>query len=302
MQIQEYQNIFDTLNSTRRTKSIAREYTTLSLWPKKIPAQTTIANTGTDVWLLTDVLSTVKNLEIKDYQSSSTIGNILREYAPANMLPNQKFELVDNHMHIIKVTDESMTAEISRYAAWAIMKEIGKHNNTTFHQEYFIYPKQDLTTIVARVNEISRIDAREKVKTYKKKIDGILGTLINLNYQFGKFYLLLYNWLFPKEYNSTNDDLPNYSHITDYMNHKLLPLYANALENIVNRYNNLRNKTYNNLYTISRNEMLSIRKHFTDVHDSPKQNLSLASIKEVIADRNDREKEFVNKYVHEKVR
>ncbi len=302
MQDYSYQNIFDTLNSTKQTKSIAREYITPSLWPKKIPNQTTTANTGTDVWLLTDVLGTVKNLEIKDYQSSSTIGNILREYAPANMLPNQKFELVDNHMHIIKVTDESMTAEISRYAAWAIMKEIGKHNNTTFHQEYFIYPKQDLTTIVARVNEISRIDAREKVKTYKKKIDGILGTLINQNYQFGKFYLLLYNWLFPREYNSTNDDLPNYSHITDYMNHKLLPLYANALENIVNRYNNLRNKTYNNLYTISQNEMLSIRKHFADAHDSPKQNLSFTPVKNVIADHEKREQTFINKHIHEKVR
>ena len=302
MQDYSYQNILDTLNSTKQTKSIAREYITPSLWPKKIPNQTTTANTGTDVWLLTDVLGTVKNLEIKDYQSSSTIGNILREYAPANMLPNQKFELVDNHMHIIKVTDESMTAEISRYAAWAIMKEIGKHNNTTFHQEYFIYPKQDLTTIVARVNEISRIDAREKVKTYKKKIDGILGTLINQNYQFGKFYLLLYNWLFPREYNSTNDDLPNYSHITDYMNHKLLPLYANALENIVNRYNNLRNKTYNNLYTISQNEMLSIRKHFADAHDSPKQNLSFTPVKNVIADHEKREQTFINKHIHEKVR
>ena len=302
MQIQEYQNIFDTLNSACHTKSIAREYTAPSLWPQKIPAQTTIANTGTNVWLLTDVLSTVKNLEIKDYQSSSTIGSILREYAPADMLPMQKFELVDNHMHIIKVTDESMTAEISRYAAWAITKEIGKHNNTTFHQEYFIYPNQELNAIVARVNEISRIDAREKVKIYKKKLDGILGTLINQNYQFGKFYLLLYSWLFPKEYNSTNDDLPNYSHITDYMNHKLLPLYANALENIVNRYNNLRNKTYDNLYTVSRQEMLSIRKHFADAQDSTKKNLSLISIKEVIADRTRREQEFVNKYIHEKVR
>ncbi|MBQ1927749.1 MAG: hypothetical protein II179_01630 [Alphaproteobacteria bacterium] len=301
MQDYSYQNIFDTLNSTKQTKSIAREYITPSLWPKKIPNQTTTANTGTDVWLLTDVLGTVKNLETKDYQSSSTIGNILREYAPANMLPNQKFELVDNHMHIIKVTDESMTAEISRYAAWAIMKEIGKHNNTTFHQEYFMYPNQESNAIVARVNEISRIDAREKVKTYKKKIDGILGTLINQNYQFGKFYILLYTWLFPKEYNSDNN-LQNYSHITDYMNHKLLPLYANALENIVNRYNNSQNKTYNNLYTISLNEMLSIRKHFADAHDSPKQNLSFTPVKNVIADRTKREQTFINKYIHEKVR
>lgn len=294
MQDYSYQNIFDTLNSAKQT---TRPYQ-LSIWPGLSP------NTKIqcpDHWLLNDVLSTVKNLDTETYQFQSTIGNILREYAPANMLPNEKFKLFDNHIYVIHIGDEKLTAEISRYAAWAIMKEIGKHNNTTFHQEYFIYPKQDLTTIVARVNEISRIDAREKVKTYKKKIDGILGTLTNQNYQFGKFYTLLYTWLFPKEYNSDNN-LQNYSHITDYMNHKLLPLYANALENIVNRYNNLRNKTYNNLYTISRNEMLSIRKHFTDAHDSPKQNLSFTPVKNVIADREKREQTFINKYIHEKVR
>jgi hypothetical protein len=48
--------------------------------------------------------------------------------------------------------------------------------------------------------------------------------------------------------------------------------------------------------------MLSIRKHFTDAHDSPKQNLSFTPIKNVIADRTNREQIFVNKYIHEKVR
>lgn len=294
MQDYSYQNVFDTLNSAKQT---TRPYQ-LSIWPGLSP------NTKIqcpDHWLLNDVLSTVKNLDTETYQFQSTIGNILREYAPANMLPNEKFKLFDNHVYVIHIGDEKLTAEISRYAAWAIMKEIGKHHNTTFHQEYFMYPNQELNAIVARVNEISRIATRERVKTYKKKLDGILGTLINQNYQFGKFYTLLYTWLFPKEYNSDNN-LQNYSHITDYMNHKLLPLYANALENIVNRYNNLRNKTYNNLYTISRNEMLSIRKHFADAHDSPKQNLSFTPVKNVITDREKREQTFINKYIHEKVR
>ena len=294
MQDYSYQNVFDTLNSAKQT---TRPYQ-LSIWPGLSP------NTKIqcpDHWLLNDVLSTVKNLDTETYQFQSTIGNILREYAPANTSPNEKFKLFDNHIYVIHIGDEKLTAEISRYAAWAIMKEIGKHHDTTFHQEYFMYPNQELNAIVARVNEISRIAARERVKTYKKKLDGILGTLTNQNYQFGKFYTLLYTWLFPKEYNSDNN-LQNYSHITDYMNHKLLPLYANALESIVNRYNNSRNKTYNNLYTISRNEMLSIRKHFTDAHDSPKQNLSFTPIKNVIADRETREQTFINKYIHEKVR
>jgi len=294
MQDYSYQNVFDTLNSTKQT---TRPYQ-LSIWPGLSP------NTKIqcpDHWLLNDVLSTVKNLDTETYQFQSTIGNILREYAPANMSPNEKFKLFDNHVYVIHIGDEKLTAEISRYAAWAIMKEIGKHHNTTFHQEYFMYPNQELNAIIARVNEISRIAVRERVKTYKKKLDGVLGTLINQNYQFGKFYTLLYTWLFPKEYNSDNN-LQNYSHITDYMNHKLLPLYANALENIVNRYNNSQNKTYNNLYTISRIEMLSIRKHFADAHDSPKQNLSFMPVKNVIADREKREQTFINKHIHEKLR
>ena len=299
--MQAYQDTFERLNSARRTKPVKREFIAPFLW-SKIPAEKKSVNGTCEVWSLTDALSTVKDLETKDYQSSSTIGNILRKYAPTDMLPAQKFELTNNHLNIIDVTDEKMTAEISRYAAWAIMKEIGNHYNTTFQQEYFLAPNPNFEQIISHVNELSRIDAREKVKTHVNDLNHILGSLINQNYQFGKFYILLYNWLFPREYNSMNNNLQNYSHITDYMNHKLLPLYANALENIVNRYNGLHNKTYGSLYTISRQEMLSIRKHFTEAQDSTKNNLSFASIKDVIADRKKREQAFVNKYIYEKIR
>lgn len=299
--MQAYQDTFEKLNSARQTKPVKREFVAPFLW-SKIPAEKKSVNGTCEVWSLTDALSTVKDLETKDYQSSSTIGNILRKYAPTDMLPAQKFELTNNHLNIIDVTDKKMTAEISRYAAWAIMKEIGNHYNTTFQQEYFLAPNPNFEQIISHVNELSRIDAREKVKTYTHNLNGIIGSLINQNYQFGKFYILLYNWLFPREYNSTNNNLPNYSHITDYMNYKLLPLYANALESIVNRYNGLRNKTYDNLYTISRQEMLSIRKHFIEAQDSTKKNISFVSIKDVIADRKKREQAFVNKYIYEKIR
>ena len=114
--------------------------------------------------------------------------------------------------------------------------------------------------------------------------------------------------LVSKEDESIKGDLHYFYHIpkdksfTDYMNHKLLPLYANALEHIVTRYNNLRYQTYDNLYTISRNEMIAIRRHFSESHDSTKLNLSFASIKDVVADRKKREQAFVNKYVYEKIR
>lgn len=296
MQDYSYQNIFDTLNSTKQT---TRPYQ-LSIWPGLSP------NTKIqcpDHWLLNDVLSTVKNLDTETYQFQSTIGNILREYAPANMLPNEKFKLFDNHVYVIHIGDEKLTAEISRYAAWAIMKEIEKHRDTTFHQEYFMYPNQELNAIVARVNEISRIAARESVKSTIKSINGILHNLNFQKFQYSKFYALLYTWLFPKEGSSVySEHIKKGELLADHMNYQLLSLYTNALNNIVKRYDNLKNKTYDNLYTISRNEMLSIRKHFADAHDSPKQNLSFTPVKNVIADRTNREQTFINKYIHEKVR
>ena len=296
MQDYSYQNIFDTLNSTKQT---TRPYQ-LSIWPGLSP------NTKIqcpDHWLLNDVLSTVKNLDTETYQFQSTIGNILREYAPANMLSAEKFKLFDNHIYVIHIGEEKLTAEISRYAAWAIMKEIGKQHNTTFHQEYFMYPNQELNAIIARVNEISRIAARESVKSTIKSINGILHNLNFQKFQYSKFYALLYTWLFPKEGSSVySEHIKKGESLADHMNYQLLSLYTNALNNIVKRYDNLKNKTYDNLYTISRNEMLSIRKHFADAHDSPKQNLSFTPVKNVIADRTNREQIFVNKYIHEKVR
>ncbi len=300
-------DIFNALNSSRHTDQIKCEYIALSLWPK-IPGEKIPDYTNREFWILNDILGTVKNLDTETYQSSSTIGNILREYAPTKMLPKQKFELTDNHLHIIKVTDESMTAKISRYAAWAIMKEIGKRYNTTFQQEYFLAPNPNLEQIRAHTDEISRITEREKVQTYKHQLDGILGHLINKNYDFRKFYILLYTWLFPKDDRSIKGDLRDFYHIpkdkslTDYMNHELLPLYANALEHIVKRYDDLRTQTYDNLYTISKKEMIAVRRHFSESHDSTKLNLSFASIKDVIADRKKREQTFINEYSRKGIR
>ncbi len=296
MQDYSYQNIFDTLNYTKQT---TRPYQ-LSIWPGLSP------NTKIqcpDHWLLNDILSTVKNLDTETYQFQSTIGNILREYAPANMSPNEKFKLFDNHIYVIHIGDEKLTAEISRYAAWAIMKEIGKHHDTTFHQEYFMYPNQDLNAIVARVNEISRIAARESVKSTIKSINGILHNLNFQKFQYSKFYALLYTWLFPKEGSSVySEHIKKGESLADHMNYQLLSLYTNALNNIVKRYDNSKNKTYNNLYTISRNEMLGVRNHFTDLKDLPIKNLSPISVGQIVTDRKKREQTFINKHIHEKVR
>ena len=309
MQSQDsYNNLFNALNSARHIKHIQCEFVAPFLW-RNIPAEKMPVTTTCEFWLLTDVLGTIENLETKNYQTSFTIGNILREYAPTKMLPKQKFELTDNHLHIIKVTDESMTAEISRYAAWAIMKEIGNHYNTTFQQEYFLAPTPHFEQTVTHTNELSRIDARKKFQTHKHNLDGILGKLIHQNYQFGKFYNLLYSWLFIKDDKSIGNatiydyyKIPKGASLTDYMNYKLLPLYATALENIANRYNNLQHQTYDNLYTISKKEMGNVRQQFIRSHDSTKRNLSPVSIDTIIADRKRREQKFIATHAYEKIK
>ncbi len=302
MQIQEYQNIFDTLNSTRRTTRECVE-TLIPFWPDKKPQKTTI--TVNNFWLLNDVLGAVKNLDTETYQYQSTIGNILHEYAPANMLPNEKFKLFDNHVHVIEIGDEQLKAEISRYAAWAIIKEIGKHNNTTFHQEYFICPNQNFDQIHTHVRHICRITEREQVTKYYKQVNGILGHLTKRQKYFTDFHEQLFTWLFGTTKITKIQNyyrIPENKPIADYMNDTLMTAFATALKNIVQRYDKSTYKNYNTLYEIAKQEMVATRKIFTTNNDDSALNMCTASVEAVQKDRTRREQEFVNKYIQEKVR
>ena len=296
------QDIFETLNSARQNK---RDYIAMSLWPD-IPG-TKITATTHEFWSLTTVLGTIKNLDIKTYQSSSTIGNILRKYAPTDMLPAQKFELLHNNMHVIEITDKSMNAEISRYAAWAIMKEIGKKYNTTFQQEYFLTPNPNPGQIFAHTRQIARIATRDTVSKYQKQLNGILGHLTKQQQYFADFHKQLSGWLFP---NTTIKNIQRHYHISenkplaDYMNDELITAFANALKNIVEKFDNLpqTKKTYDNLYQIAQQEMTTARQPFIKENDAPELNICTTSVDGVIADRKKREQTFVNKYIYEKVR
>ncbi len=298
----EDKNIFNTLNSTRHA---TREYTCLSIWPNDIPNQKTNVPTR-EFWFLGDVLGTVKNLDTETYQYQSTIGNILREYAPKEMLPNEKFKLFDKHIYVINVGAEKLTAEISRYAAWAIMKEIEKHNDTTFHQEYFLSPNPKLEQVFNHTRHISRITERDRVKKYQKTINGILGNDLHaLPTYIASFYNNLYAHLFGgtpiqsiQKYYHISDNRP----LADYMNAELITEFGTALEKAVTRYHNIPHKNYDNLYQITTQEMKALRKLFIDKHDTPESNICTVSSDDVKADRTKREQAFVKKYVYEKVR
>lgn len=298
----EYNNIFDKLNSAQHA---TREYNAMSIWPNDVPNKK-ITITAPEFWFLNDVLGTVKNLDTETYQYQSTIGNILREYAPKEMLPNEKFKLFDKHIYVINIGTEKITAEISRYAAWAIMKEIGKHDDTTFHQEYFLSANPNPIQIFERVRHISRITERERVKTYQKTINGILSKdLHSLPTYMASFYTNLSACLFggmPTQSIQKHYHISDNRPLADYMNAELITKFATTLETVVSRYHNAPHKSYDNLYQITTQEMKALRKLFIDKRDTPEANICTVSSDDVKADREKREQAFINKYIHEKVR
>ncbi|MBP5485525.1 MAG: hypothetical protein J6Y07_02350 [Alphaproteobacteria bacterium] len=294
----KYKDIFETLGATHNT---TQEYKILSIWPNEIPMEK-LNVTCHEFWPMNEVLGTVKNLDTEIYQSSATIEQILRKYAPNTMSPANKFKLFDNHVNIVRINEDSLTANLSRYGMWAIMKEVGNQNDTIFQTEYLLSPQPNLMNIFARTRHISRIATREKVANSNTHINGILGSLTKQKYYFADFHSKLSGWLFA---NTNITKIQQYYHIpenkplADYMNDTLITVFANALENTVTQYNRLpqRQKNYENLCKIAKKEMLAARQYFTNNDDDPALNMCNTSVADVQKDREHREQVFINKYI-----
>ena len=288
----EYKNIFDALNAGHHT---TREYKELSIWPREIPATQTTVKTP-EFWLLNDVLGTVKGLDPEPYQNRYTIRCILEQYAPVDMPSHTKLKLPENHTYVIS-TGENFNAEISPYAAWAIMKEIGERFDTSFQQEYFLTKNPNMMNIFAHVRQNLRIKEREIAKEKYKSLSGILSHDLNATPSYiAAFNTLLLTKLFggksiqsiQKEYR-ISENRP----IADYMDIDLITAFSGALARIVSRYNALSKKSYDALYEIAKNEMKSTRKCFIDNNDLPENNICIVSFDDIKQDIQTREQKFI---------
>lgn len=259
-----------------------------------------------EYWNLTDILSTVENVNPNTFKNSYTLNCVFRESIPARLRikkPEKIIQLTNENIHIINA-EKKFDAEMSRYACWALMKQIG--DSAIFQQEYFLHPNCTFETVIDNARQTQRIVLRNFLAKYEKQLSGILGKF-NKDHQYNAAN---YSGLRREIISGLFDGkcayeiklihrLPETKPLTDYMNNYLLSIYGNLLKNIVNTWDNLPGiKTYTNLREIAQKMTINTRKQFA--RGNPINNFEMASINEVIKQRSIREYEFAKQYMNTK--
>ena len=301
----KYMETFDKLNNGRNTTRILRE---LSIWPDWAP-DGKIAVGANDFWKLSDLLTTVEGLNGEPYKSTITLDNVVRAYTPNKLKeknPERMSKLASEHFRV--VDDKNFDAEVSRFAAWALVKEIGKGKPTIFHQEYFMTPNSHTTVIdlYKLTNQTARIDLREDVKKYQKQLNGIMNKLHAHDKHYAELNREMVKWLFG---NLNSGDiryeyrLPENKPLADFMNVHLLFAYRNALKNIIHKWDfDAPAREYGVLRGIVYNEMIAAREEMKRKFGNPEKSFDTISVDEVTKWHNKREFEFAKKYINVKVR
>lgn len=299
---EEYKKTFDILNGARQTVHVYQE---MSLWPEWAPGAE-IAERAHDFWKLSDILVTVNSINAEPYLSTITLDNIIREYTPKGLKeknPARMSRLAASHFHVLD--GDEFDAELSRFAAWALVKEIGKQRPTTFHQEYFINPNAGILDIYNNTNQTARIGLREIVSKYQKQLDGIMKRLrAQNNQQYAEMKREMYTWLFKcsatdirKKYH-----LPESKPLADFMNAYLLRAYIRALRNIIAKWDNGSVRDYSGLRGAIYNEMVAARDSLTKKFARPENSIQPNSVAQVEQWRKERELQFAQNYINTYVR
>ena len=231
----KYMETFDKLNNGRNTTRIWRE---LSIWPDWAPDQQ-IAAGANDFWKLSELLNTVDGLNGEPYKSTITLDNAVRAYTPNKLKennPERMSKLASGHFRVID--DKNFDAEVSRFAAWALVKEIGKSKPTIFHQEYFMTPNPNTSIIdlYRLTNQAERIGLRSDVRKYQKQLNGIMNKLHAHNQHYAELNREMVKWLFGnlnagdiREEYRLHENKP----LADFMNAHLLAAYGTAIRDTV---------------------------------------------------------------------
>lgn len=300
----EYQNAFEILGRGRNT---AHTYNNLSLWPELVPHEP-VAESTTEFWKLSDLFQTVDGINTAPYKSTITLDNIVREYTPAKLKsrnPERMSQMAARHFRILN--DQDFNAELTRFATWALFKEIGKSAPTVFHQEYCLAPQNaGMVTIYKKAKQTMRIDLRNAVKKYQKQLNGIMHKLHAQNTHYAELNREMIKWLFgnlgaadiQQEYK-----LPAGKPLADFMNTNLLATYENALENIVHKWDfDVPAREYSILRGVVYNEMIAARNDMQKKFGNPENNFSRISVDEVEQWHKNCEFEFARAHLNDHVR
>ena len=300
---------FRNLNGARHDYRFQHE---LSLWPDLVPNGKYIVRAN-EYWMLSDLLDIIQPADREYYSAPLTLEIALSQNTPKPFAKN----LSQNHIYY---NDEKSDIELTRYAAWALVKEIGKKTPTTFFQEYFLNPKQPIEYISKKVNQTERLVLRAQSKELTKQLDGIFYSLGAAPRHFAEFNHQKMGWLF---YGKTKQDLvktyqllpnianpkpkiladPSRVNLQDYMNVRLLSAYIDAMKKIIEQWDENPNQhNYEYLSNITYNAIKSLCIDFSCHDTSTLGNLSRFGVKTIEHWQKLRETEFTKNYINKRIR
>lgn len=303
-----YVEEYKTLVAARKNK---REFKELALWETNTK-QEPILVTVPDYWPLSEVLKTVGTIHGKNYIKNNifNIKSIIRANTPKKAHTEDSF--VDNHI-ITKMNGTEQEIELSQYACWALMKEIGKNTPTVFQQEYFLNPDAKLYDICKTMYNPARLYLRNQVKKLTKKLHGIFGGFIAhgtpKQYKAKHYAELnsfiarcLYGHIYTSVQNAkASNNIPAEASLYDYMSYELLNAYCTALKNIINTWDSMpAPKTREKFYGLVYNEISTARTSFNS--GRPEQNFVHDAISQIQRAQAQRELAFAQQHINTRLR
>ncbi|MBO4700911.1 MAG: hypothetical protein J5620_04155 [Alphaproteobacteria bacterium] len=302
-----------------RAKTTIHLYDELSIWPNWAPNERH-AVTSNEYWRLNELLDIIKPQDKGFFANPLTLDMAFEQNTPngKEFAKLDKKELAYHHM---RPTNDNNDMELSRYAAWTLIKEIGKTMPTEFVEAYFIRPNASLFDLYHMSEQTGRVPLREQVAKLNDTLDGIFYSLGATHQHFAKFNHEKIEWLFN---NKTKKEIikqralfpnvqkpkagtlanPAHTQMYDYMNKRLLNAYINAAKSIIEKwdanpqnhnYFALRDMTYYALHNI-------VADFWCNGETSPLANLNQFGIKSVEKCLNENRLAFAKKYINEKIR
>lgn len=307
----------NTYKALTRTKNTVRMYDELSIWPDLVPNERYAINAN-EYWVLSDILNIIDVSDKKFFSNPLTISMALGQNTPQEYIELNNNELMQNHVRPIK---ENSDLELSRYAAWTLVKEIGKTMPTSFVQEYFINPGKPLSDIYNISTQTERIELRNRVTKLNEQLDGIFYSLNPTAQHFATFNHQRIEWLFnrttkakiikdckllPNVKKPSKDKLapPSKTQLYDYMNVRLLKAYIDAAETIIKKWD--ANPKSHNYFALRDITYMALHKICVDFwcngSTSPLANLCHHGIKSIEQWQKEREIAFAKRYIEKHIR
>lgn len=302
-----------------RAKNTVHIYDELSIWPNWAPNEHHAA-TSNEYWRLNELLDIVGTKDKVFFSCPLTLDMAFEQNTPKvkEFAKLDKKELAYHHMHPI---NDNSDMELSRYAAWTLVQEIGKTMPTEFVEAYFLRPDASLIDLYRMSEQTGRIPLREQVATLNDTLDGIFYSLGATSRHFAKFNHEKTEWLFnnktKKEIIKQRALFPNVqkpkagtlanparTQMYDYMNKRLLNAYINAAKSIIEKWdNNPQKHNYFALRDMTYYAMINIINDFwCNGGTSPLANLNQFGIKSVQKCLGENRLAFAQKYINTYVR